>query len=130
VQRRGWLVGLLTVVAVTVGGCRTLRTPAKPPPPRRRRPRPATTPAPLQFSWDADLETLREEAQARCDVGDLQACDVHASMLRSGLGGPADQFHALQVADDACMRGHRPSCQLASAQRDRLRRMLATQPES
>jgi TPR repeat protein len=94
---------------------------------KRPRPRPIEPlPAPYQAdpSGDAYHNTMVREVHAQaCEHGNLESCDYYASMLRSGVGGPPDQIRAYNVSQRACNMGHNPSCQLASAQRQRIARM-------
>jgi hypothetical protein len=85
----------------------------EPPPPR-----PTPRWDPPQAAKHSDLRLHHRE---RCHAGDLDSCDMYASMLRSGVGGRPDQGHALDVSHRACKLGHRRSCNLADAQRHRIR---------
>jgi TPR repeat protein len=87
--------------------------------------RPIDSPRPMP-QWDGyqagNHAELRLLYRARCGRDDLDACDVYASLLRSGVGGPPEPELALAVSSRACELGHADSCMLALAQRQRLGR--------
>jgi hypothetical protein len=84
---------------------------------------PIPSPRPLP-RWDGhqagNHAELRILYRTDCRRGDLEACDLYASMLRSGVGGRPEPRLALEVSSHACKRGHEDSCNLARAQRQRL----------
>jgi TPR repeat protein len=83
---------------------------------------PLESPRPMP-RWDDETGRnvqVRAHHRAECRRGELDACDVYASMLASGVGGPADPVRALEVSRLACRRGHDDSCMYARGLRQRL----------
>lgn len=86
---------------------------------------PDTPPLTSTFPMPSYDETGRNPAvrahhRDKCREGDLDSCDVYASMLATGVGGRTDVRRALAVSRHACAHGHEDSCTYGRGLRKRL----------